>query len=60
MRIPRKVNKSVQAHYTRSDLSSFVLTALVVSRVMCKSLCTGGIPLLKHLLQHLLHLREPL
>ncbi|BCZ91530.1 hypothetical protein TthAA37_07190 [Thermus thermophilus] len=32
----------------------------VVSRVMCKSLCTGGIPLLKHLLQHLLHLREPL
>ncbi|WP_353301078.1 helix-turn-helix domain-containing protein [Thermus thermophilus] len=33
---------------------------LVVSRVMCKSLCTGGIPLLKHLLQHLLHLREPL
>ncbi len=34
--------------------------AQVVSRVMCKSLCTGGIPLLKHLLQHLLHLREPL
>ncbi|WP_081477227.1 carbohydrate ABC transporter permease [Thermus sp. CCB_US3_UF1] len=33
---------------------------MVVSRVMCKSLCTGGIPLLKHLLQHLLHLREPL
>lgn len=28
MRIPRKVNKSVQARYTRSDLSSFVLTAL--------------------------------
>jgi len=38
----------------------FSLEALVVSRVMCKSLCTGGIPLLKHLLQHLLHLREPL
>jgi len=36
------------------------LKPLVVSRVMCKSLCTGGIPLLKHLLQHLLHLREPL
>jgi len=38
----------------------FSLEALVVSRVMCKSLCTGGIPLLKHLLQYLLHLREPL
>ena len=36
------------------------LVGEVVSRVMCKSLCTGGIPLLKHLLQHLLHLREPL
>ena len=38
----------------------FSLEALVVSRVMCKSLCTGGIPLLKQLLQYLLHLREPL
>jgi hypothetical protein len=32
----------------------------VVSRCMCKRLCTGGIPLLKHLLQHLPRLREPL
>jgi hypothetical protein len=31
-----------------------------VSRCMCKRLCTGGIPLLKHLLQHLPRLREPL
>jgi hypothetical protein len=27
---------------------------------MCKRLCTGGIPLLKHLLQHLPRLREAL
>ena len=32
----------------------------VVSRCMCKRLCTGGIPLLKHLLQHLPRLRKPL
>jgi len=32
---------------------------MVVSRCMCKRLCTGGIPLLKHLLQRLPRLREP-
>ena len=34
--------------------------APVVSRCMCKRLCTGGIPLLEHLLQRLPRLREPL
>jgi len=37
---------------------------MVVSRVLCKGLCTEGIPLLKHPLQHLLYcgktLRPPL
>ncbi len=32
----------------------------VVSRFLCKRLCTGGISLLKHLLQRLPRIREPL
>jgi hypothetical protein len=41
-------------------LGGVQLRRQVVSRCMCKRLCTGGIPLLKHLLQRLPRLREPL
>jgi hypothetical protein len=46
---PRRIHAVTQEGFVIKVLS-FVLAHKVVSRCMCKRLCTGGIPLLKHLL----------